>query len=443
MPTDTDGDGKLNISEAGHLLWLSGNREAWILEFEQDNDIDLSDSRNWDLEDHDNNPSTPDSSAGFGPIGNNINEPFSGKYYGNGHSISGVYINRPDDDIVSFFGYTDANAVIDSLQLTDIDFIGGSFVGGLVGSNLGTINSSSTSGNISGMDNLGGLVGINYGDIKNSNSEVNVDGMGGVGGLVGISASGMIEKSYFTGNVSGQMDLGGLVGTNLGSVISMSFSNSTVTGTENIGGLVGSNFFEIRNCYSRGDVTGNNIIGGLVGAGQGTLENCYSTGLVTGNVDVGGLVGFVTIINTAACYWDTISSGVATSATGLGRGTIQMQTQTNYPLWDFATVWSIDANLNDGYPYLQCISPISSIDEDNEIQSYGIEIYPNPVKNTFSISASKHHVQSFSMINISGKIVAQSDKINNFDISNIPNGHYTIIAELSNGMIVSKLIIKE
>ena len=62
------------------------------------------------------------------------------------------------------------------------------------------------------MSDVGGLVGSNSGSITTSYSTGNVTGNGGVGGLVGISFDS-ITASYSTGSVTGFDDVGGLVGS--------------------------------------------------------------------------------------------------------------------------------------------------------------------------------------------------------------------------------------
>src|SRR5205807_1777665 len=124
-----------------------------------------------------------------------------------------------------------------------------SIVGGLVGVNLGSITSSFASGNVSGNDAsmVGGLVGMNSGSISTpfiSSSEKFSLG-GGLGGSAadGITG-GAISASYAIGTVTGgsNSNAGGLVGVNLNS-ITASFAGGTVSvgNTSSGGGLVGTN----------------------------------------------------------------------------------------------------------------------------------------------------------------------------------------------------------
>jgi hypothetical protein len=64
---------------------------------------------------------------------------------------------------------------------------------------------------------------------------------------------------------------------------------------------------------------------------------CYSTGAVNGSYRVGGLVGFSWVECATASFWDTQTSGQATSAGGIGKTTAEMQTAATFldAGWDF------------------------------------------------------------------------------------------------------------
>ncbi len=242
--------------------------------------------------------------AGFAPVGDNSTN-FTGTFDGLGHTITGLYINRPSTDYVGLFGYTNAATI----------------------RNVGLV-----SGSVTGSNYVGGLMGYNYG--------------------------GTISNSYNTGNVtsSGSYSyVGGLVGWNHGAITN-SYSTGTVTGTNHyyyVGGLVGWISGTISNSYSTGAVTGTNGVGGLAGVNHySTISNSYSTGSVTGTNGVGGLVGYNNyggaITNS---YWDTETSGQTTSDGGTGLTTVQMKQQASFSGWDFTNVWGIDEGAS--YPYLR------------------------------------------------------------------------------------------
>ncbi len=164
---------------------------------------------------------------------------------------------------------------------------GNDHVGGLVGSNSGTVTGSTT-GVVSGNDHVGGLVGSNSGTVTGSTTGV-VSGNNEVGGLVGHNNTGAISGSA-TGSVSGNDQVGGLVGQNdYGGVIG--YATGDVSGNGDFaGGLVGQNDYGRVRGYVTGNVSGDGSIGGLVGLNTGTVTG-YAKGVVSGNNEVGGLVG--------------------------------------------------------------------------------------------------------------------------------------------------------
>ena len=285
---------------------------------------------------------------------------FSGIFEGNGYTISKLTINKPNASNLGFFSSITFGAKINNIGLLDIDIQGDSWVGGLVGENHGRIANSYATGAVTGNDNVGGLVGYNYGRITNSYAAETVTGRSGVGGLVGYN-NGDIMNSYVTGAVTGNSGVGGLAGSNGGNITN-SYATEAVTGLRGIGGLVGFNYDNgnITNSYAMGAVTGTgNGVGGLVGGNVGDITNSYATGVVTGNSEVGGLVGsnggFGSVMNSYATgavtgtgnevgglvggnegditnsYWNTQTSGLATSAGGDGvtsATTVQLQSPT-------------------------------------------------------------------------------------------------------------------
>ncbi len=59
---------------------------------------------------------------GFNPIGNLSNK-FNGTFDGLGFTISNLYINRPSQDYIGLFGYTN-NATIKNIGLKDVNITG-------------------------------------------------------------------------------------------------------------------------------------------------------------------------------------------------------------------------------------------------------------------------------------------------------------------------------
>ena len=87
-------------------------------------------------------------------------------------------------------------------------------------------------------------------------------------------------------------------------------------------------------------VTGDSYVGGLVGNSYGTVSNSSCTGSVTGNSHVGGLVGWNEYGTVSDSFWDTETSGQATSAGGTGKTTAEMKDITTFSgaMWDIIAV---------------------------------------------------------------------------------------------------------
>ena len=256
--------------------------------------------------------------GGWLPIGDAAN-PFSTIFEGNGFFIRGLAVRR-NETYVGMFGYTDSNAIIRNIRLTNnlADYTGSSnnniYVGGLVAyNNGGTISASHAGGTADGGngddDNVGGLVGWNTGTITASYASGTADGGNGdsdrVGGLVGSNTS-TITASYASGTADGGNGdndrIGGLAGHNEGT-ITASYASGTADGgdgnTDRVGGLAGHNEGTIITSYATSTVNGSNDrngrVGGLVGNNSGTIIASYATGNANGgdgaNGRVGGLVG--------------------------------------------------------------------------------------------------------------------------------------------------------
>ena len=229
--------------------------------------------------------------------------PYSGGLVGiNYGTISNVYVTG---SVTGGGGLAGCNYGTILNSYTKVIVSGGS---GFVGNNFaaGVISGSYAEGTINGGSYLGGLAGSNYGSISNSHFSGSVIGSGSTGGLVGENGgTGTISNSYATGTVSGDGYVGGLVGNNYGTIL-RSYATSAVSGNSDVGGLVGYNYLGlsyfgdvwpgiIANSYATGSVTGgvNSVdIGGLVGRNSGAVSNAYATGNVSGNTNIGGLVGY-------------------------------------------------------------------------------------------------------------------------------------------------------
>jgi hypothetical protein len=265
--------------------------------------------------------------SGWLPIGN-YTDTFEGNFQGNGNSIEGLWIVRPDHDYVGLFGVIGVNGLIESLHVK--------------------IESSS---NITGHNNIGGICGKLRGSISSCSVKGSIIGEWGVGGMAGIvSQTGNIENSFTEGEISCGAYSGGFVG--------YIYLNTT-----------------IQNCFSHTNVTQtfeSDYAGSFVcRLSQSSIVNCYSTGWVKEGSTVQTNKGFAGVIDTGAgceitgCFWDTETSGASSSAgEATGKTTAEMTTGAHtYPNfytlenWDFKdacneNIWNIGNGRNSGYPYL-------------------------------------------------------------------------------------------
>lgn len=219
---------------------------------------------------------------------------FGGTFDGQGHTITGLKLSVLSDTC-GLFRYIQSCGVVKNL------FVDGSItpkttkniLGGIVGSNAGTIQNCQFRGNIIGFSTAGGIAGTN-------------------------EASGQIINCSFSGSVSGEHYIGGIAGQNHGSIvrcentgnvniteispsldqdrIDLDYLSSTeaAPATTDIGGIAGFSSGIIQSCLNSGPVgyphTGYNI-GGIVGRQTGYLDSCINKGLIQGRKDVGGIAG--------------------------------------------------------------------------------------------------------------------------------------------------------
>lgn len=219
---------------------------------------------------------------------------FSGSFDGGGHTVSGLNITA-EGSVQGLFRYLTDTAEIKDLHAEGKVTPGGSasVVGGIAGSNAGTIKSCSFTGSVSGSDMVGGLVGSNAltGILQGCSMNGSVDGNHFAGGLAGENA-GVIRSSvnHASVNTTPQQNI----------VEISDITIDTLTGSEaaatvtDVGGIAGTNTGVIRSCRNRGDVGYKHMgynIGGIAGSHMGYITDCENYGAVSGRKEVGGITG--------------------------------------------------------------------------------------------------------------------------------------------------------
>jgi hypothetical protein len=425
------------------------------------NDIDASQTRDWNVGDHDGNPETPDSAMGFEPVGTyedeNPQAGFTGSLDGQDFEINELFINRPAEDYVGLYGCIADGGYVYDTNIDYADIKGNSNVGVFVGKTFAyseesdvIIEGCSISGSVFGVSNfVGGFCGVNYSE----------------------NGIARILDSYSSAIVTGYFDVGGFCGLNFSdynsSSISESYSSGFVSGYSYVGGFCGVNFTNygiarLSDCYAIGDVTGNDkFIGGFCSKNYlldssvalSIIERCYSTGYLSGNSNLGGFCVFQDTSNFSkitSCYWDTQTSGITESDGGEGKTTAEMMMQSTFENWDFDNIWCIVEGKT--YPRLQhfvdCDTLVSV--PQREMNSE-IILYPHPVKDIVTLEYSVetpgfvrisiYDINGLEQLIIPDKFHLEGDYSIDIITSDFMSGTYFIEIESASGISTKQVMV--
>lgn len=293
------------VSNLRELAAIGRDKQSLSRKYLLGQDLDATETVSWD------------NGAGFLPIGS-LSNPFKGSFSGLGHTIANLSIQRSQQDNVGLFGVA-SHAVIDNLNLKNINVAGANNVGGLTGKSINskTVNVDIENSSIHGYDNVGGFLGFATGSsVQDTNSSlIEVYGHNNVGGVVGRSNNkdrynggfGTIRSDAF---VSGYSRVGGIVGYSVyDGFATVSSNGKVVVETGSGGGVIGYGFNDsIDRVYSNVDVIGERaaFLGGVAGyldcydCDYSYLANSDSYGDVTRNKvislsvknGIGGVVGY-------------------------------------------------------------------------------------------------------------------------------------------------------
>lgn len=292
-------------------------------------------------------------------------------------------------------------------------------IGGLVGISFANINNARSSVTIdSDCMNVGGLVGnlAATGVITNSYAAGNVSGYTNVGGFVG-SQSGTIETSYAFGDVTATGNniggFAGFMGYNAETVNAYTRGDVIIQGTslDSIGGFAGKNEGgDIFNVYATGTIqlpadADISRVGGFIGAKVGdSVYSSFSTGVIVNHQDataVGSFIGFNEFnpgqYNVG--YWTGTGPTLAISnqeaaVLAYPESSVLAFKSIDHPIyaynaeidgfdgekyggrWDYISLWEINED-NDEYPHFiwQTVFPL---EEDNNDEEDNEDPEPNP-----------------------------------------------------------------
>ena len=243
------------------------------------------------------------------------------------------------------------------------------------------------------------LITDNYGSVKSSNcvcNDVEIIKSTGLVSQTDISLSfdGICENNYETGEISQCFTSGsiylwttnnntgvhsaytyfyGICRTNRGTVsqsysdcdviLRASASNSQAFSISSFSGICGMDGAGVvENCYSKGSChisTANYVYVRGISNASGKVTNCHSTTNVSIPNNVGsnyrGIYGVGGKERSSSYYLaDNMPSNSTNSDKyGISKTSDELKIQSTYESWNFETIWGIDSEKNDGYPYLK------------------------------------------------------------------------------------------
>lgn len=268
------------------------------------------------------------------PIGNS-SVSFDGNFDGDGHAISGMFINTTSTHN-GLFG--NSNGTVQNLTVDNSWVYGGKYTAGVVGANVGMVLKITNQASVSGKDEcIGGVIGSsgqkNYRDnsvIKNAVNKGIIIGEKNVGGVAGCATYVTVDGAENLAPIEGYGYVGGVFG-GIGSSSKNDVKNlknsGDITGKHFVGGVAGhcgglttvysnnqpSSYScwkseswpcgSVQIAYNEGTVTGIRYVGGIIGeVCHGFISSLSNKGDVVGEGGTGGIVSSMSYTKTTAVY---------------------------------------------------------------------------------------------------------------------------------------------
>lgn len=268
------------------------------------------------------------------PVGNS-SVGFDGVFDGDGHSVSGMFINTTSTHN-GLFG--NSSGTIQNLTVENSWVYGGEYSAGIIGRSTGSVLSTKNLASVSGKEEcIGGVIGSSYQKDYKTNSVIkNAVNMGfiagdkNVGGVAGCATYVTVEDAENIGAIEGFGYVGGVFG-GVGSSSKNETKNlrnsGNVVGKHFVGGIIGHcggsvslndlalnktssyscyDFYPcgvIQKAYNDGDVTGLRYVGGIAGeVCYGTIDNLVNKGNITGEGGTGGIVSSMSYTKSKLLY---------------------------------------------------------------------------------------------------------------------------------------------
>ena len=232
---------------------------------------------------------------GFGwiPVGAVFSNPFKGEFNGNGHTVSGLKVNKAYYNYCGLFGVS--RGLITSLRIKDAT------IDGRTGINMSsTASAPDVNGNIDYEDkNV-------WTEPDDSITEESLEGYDRTGkstanaGIICGFNLGAVKNCFASGDIYSNSSAGGVTGRNNGVISGCAVKVKIMEGAV-AGGIAGvtSSYSSVTDCVSEGNIEAS-LSGGILGQLSGTVSRVYS--LCTGS-------------NIKACFGKA-SGGTATETYG-------------------------------------------------------------------------------------------------------------------------------
>ena len=344
------------------------------------------------------------------PIGAPADTPYV-VLYGNGHTISGIYIST-EDSCQGLFGVVDGS--VSSLNIVNSYIKGGNNVGALAGSGSNPTNVY-VDAIVEGNDNVGGIMGVEpyYTEAYELVFKGSVKGKNRVGGIFGAVPSGIITNSENYGNVYGERNVGGILGgfddTEISKMSNLK-NYGIVAGKVNVGGIAGVNSLAkskpedksataVKAAFLRnmGEVVGEDSVAGIFGryprprnAYYIPMKFSYNAGRVRGVNNVQPLYQAI-YRDSASCYkcvnFKEVYENGGLVAEKIKESEIDLYADSLGPSYipDSGKV-----KLNDGFPVLLSEDP-----NYKYLEGYGTESNPYLISSLEDLIKFRKHSQAY------------------------------------------------
>ena len=205
MNGDNVKDKVYEISNAGQLYWLADQVKNDHTNFKNANAVLTADiTVNTGVLQSDGSLADDTSSfRSWTPIGFNDLRIYTGIFDGQGHTVSGLYVDDASTNFVGLFGCAGTSSSVSNVGVVDSYFNGNNNVGGVCGYSNGKITNCYNQGTVNGSGYVGGICGeAGPGSTSKITSCYNVGivkGKSNTACVVGYADSGKVSNCYYYG----------------------------------------------------------------------------------------------------------------------------------------------------------------------------------------------------------------------------------------------------